>query len=233
MNKSLPLKLFMGAALMGSTFTIPVEAVNPVEECSKELLLSYFPEGFVRETLKKYNVPQDKWDAIVKELNEKDKEVVKIVEERAAKVNPNPLKDPQQRHEAVKIFKETLTDIFSTTLKKNGVSDTTQMQQMLDDIQQQKAKRFAQCMEQQRTQNGQTPPAGASQGAHEATAQTHVPATRPETVAPDSLNKTATPPAAVNVDDSDDDNDDDEDNDDDNGDDDNDDSDDDDDDNDE
>lgn len=195
MNKSATLKILAGTVLAGSPFILPIQAAaaNPVEECSKELLLSYFPESFVRETLKKFNVPQDKWDAIVKELNEKDKEVVKIVEDKASKVTPNPLKDPSQRQAAVKIFRETLTDVFSTTLKKNGVTDDNQIQQMLDDVQQQKAKRFAQCMEQQRSQQpgqpgqpGQAP--NSSQGQPQAAANQQTPATQPKTAAPNAAN---------------------------------------------
>lgn len=117
------------------------------DECSRELLISYFPKIFVTETLKKYNVPQDKWDAIASDLEQKDKQVIKTVEDKASKMNPNPLKDPQQRQAAVKLFRETLTDLFSSTLKANGITDDKQIADMLNDIQQQKAKRFAMCMQ--------------------------------------------------------------------------------------
>lgn len=117
------------------------------DECSRELLISYFPKAFVTETLKKYNVPQDKWDAIASDLAQKDKQVIKTVEDKASKLNPNPLKDPQQRQAAVKLFRETLTDLFSSTLKANGITDDKQIGDMLNDIQQQKAKRFAMCMQ--------------------------------------------------------------------------------------
>jgi hypothetical protein len=143
------LNLLVGSVIALSPLTLYSE--NAVEECSRELLLAYFPEAFVKETLKKFNVPQDKWEAITKSLNEKDKEVVKIVEEKASKLNPNPLKDPQQRQEAVKIFRETLLQVFSDAMKQNGITDEKQIQSMLDNIQQQKAKRFAQCMEKQRS----------------------------------------------------------------------------------
>lgn len=125
---------------------------SAADECSKELLLAYFPEQFVNETLKKFNVPQDKWVAINAELSNKDKDVVKTVEAKASQLSPNPLKDPQQRQAAVKIFRETLYQIFAGVMNNNGITDEKQIQQMLDDVQQQKAKRFAQCMEKQRGQ---------------------------------------------------------------------------------
>lgn len=126
-------------------------------ECSKEILLAFFPEVFVNETLTRFNVPKDKWDSIKQALAEKDKEVVKTVEAKAAQMNPNPLKDPQHRQEAVKLFRDTLLDVFSTVLKANGVSDDTQIKNMLDDIQQQKAKRFAMCLEKHKNDVKQGP----------------------------------------------------------------------------
>ena len=109
-----------------------------------------FPAPIVNETLKRFNVPQDKWAGITKSLSNKDKEVVKIVEGKAAGMNPNPLKDPQQRQGAVKLFRETLLQVFTDALKENGLTDTDKFQAMLDDIQQQKAKKFAMCMEKQK-----------------------------------------------------------------------------------
>lgn len=117
------------------------------DECSRELLISYFPKAFVTESLKKYQVPEDKWNAIASDLALKDKQVIKTVEDKASKMNPNPLKDPQQRQAAVKLFRETLTDLFSSTMKANGITDEKQITDMLNDIQQQKAKRFAMCMQ--------------------------------------------------------------------------------------
>jgi len=127
--------------------TAPADAND---ECSQEILLSYFPSVFVGETLSKFNVPKDQWEAIKKELSARDREVIKQVEAKAAKMNPNPLKDPEQRQAAVKLFRESLYENFSAVLKSHGVQDEKQIQNMLDDIQQQKAKRFAHCMEVQR-----------------------------------------------------------------------------------
>lgn len=149
--KILALKLSLVAFVVGA-IVLPFSSVKAADECSKELLLEYFPKQFVTETLKKFNVPQDKWDAIATSLSSKDKDVVKLVEEKASKLNPNPLKDrdPQQRQVAVKLFRETLLQVFSDALQANGISDSKELQAMLDDIQQQKARNFAQCMEKQK-----------------------------------------------------------------------------------
>jgi hypothetical protein len=152
-----------GLLATGALTTISAEtSVQPANECSKELLIAYFPESFVTEALKKFNVPQDKWAAISSALTSKEGTVIKTVEEKAEKLPTNPLKDPKQRQEAVKIFRETLLQIFTEVLNQNGITDAQQIQAMLDDIQQQKAKRFAQCMEHYRSQ---VPAAGSQTGA--------------------------------------------------------------------
>lgn len=145
-----PLIVTLTATAAILSHPLALSADTTVNECSKELLLAFFPESFVNETLKKFDVPEKEWAGINKDLKNKDSDVIKIVEDKASKMDPNPLKDPQQRQGAVKIFRETLYDIFSGVMKSHGVSDEKQIQSMLDDIQQQKAKRFMMCMEKQR-----------------------------------------------------------------------------------
>lgn len=129
--------------LLGSA--APLSAAAP-EECSKELLLAFFPETFLNETLKKFNVPESEWPAINQELAAKDREVATLVEQKAAAMNPNPFKDPRERMRAIQILKDTLFEVFSSVLNQHGVTDSDQIQQMLDEIQQLRAKRFAECM---------------------------------------------------------------------------------------
>lgn len=117
------------------------------EQCAREILMHHYPEKFVVVTLKKFQVPEDQQQAIVKELAEKDKNIVKMVENKAASMNPNPLKDPQLRQQAVRMFRETLKEQFASVLNAHGVTDDAKIQQMLDDIQLQKAKQFTECME--------------------------------------------------------------------------------------
>ncbi len=138
--------LSVGFTFFGFSQATSLQAAT-VEECSKELLLSFFPEAFVTEVLQKYQVSKEKWEPIVKGLKEKNDEVIKLVDEQASKMNPNPLKDPSQKQQAVKIFRESLYQVFASVLKANGVSDDQKIQSMLGEIQQLKTKRFAQCME--------------------------------------------------------------------------------------
>lgn len=128
-------------------FGQPGFAAPPATECSKELLLSYFPEMFVGETLKRFNVPEDQWEGIKRDLASKDKDIIKLVEAKAQNMNPNPLKDPQERKAAIELFKGTLLQVFSDVMKEHGVTDDKQIQEMLTDIQQRKAERFTKCMQ--------------------------------------------------------------------------------------
>lgn len=138
----------LAAFLIATSVSSPVcAAEQTMDECSRELLLTYFPEPFVKETLKTFNVPEDKWDAIQKSLASKDKDVIQTVEKKAAEMDPNPLKDPQARLAAVKLFRSTLLQLFSEVMEENGVTDEKQIQAMLDGIQLQKAQRFAKCMQ--------------------------------------------------------------------------------------
>lgn len=143
-------KIFIGACVLAVPCSGMAADVAEGDMCAKEMLLSYFPSPIVKETLKRFNVPQEKWDGILKSLSNKDKEVVKLVEQKAAEMSPNPLKDPQQRQAAVKLFRDTLLQVFSDALKENNMTDTSKYQAMLDDIQQQKAKQFAMCMDRQK-----------------------------------------------------------------------------------
>ena len=120
------------------------------DACTKEILLSYFPQQFVQEVLKDSNIPQDQWAGITTDLAAKDQTVITVIEQKASSMTPNPLKDPQQRAAVAKLFRETLTEMFSEVMKKHGVTDDKQIQSMLDDIQKRKAKRFAECMEKHR-----------------------------------------------------------------------------------
>lgn len=134
-----------------SAASVDEKASSPtVDECSRELLLSYFPEPFVKETLKKNQISEDKWDSIIKDLASNDKDVLPRVERKADKMSPNPLKSPEHREQAITIFRETLLEIFTEVMNKNGVTDKEQIQTMLDEIQHLKAKRFAKCMEKTR-----------------------------------------------------------------------------------
>lgn len=137
------------AYLLGQTPEAPVEAPKELDDCSIELLRSFFPEKFVASSLEKVNVPQEKREAIIKGLAAKDRQVIKMVEEKASKMNPNPFKDrdPQQRQVIVKLFRETLMEIMTEVFNEQGITDEKEIQDVLDNINQEKADRYRECIE--------------------------------------------------------------------------------------
>ncbi|MBA2727477.1 MAG: hypothetical protein H0U49_04810 [Parachlamydiaceae bacterium] len=147
----LPIKLALSILFtLGTANSIFAQTEAPAQpsvgDCSREFLIAYFPPSLVEGALKKANIPQDKWAPITKALTASEKDIITQVEDKASKITPNPLKDPQQRQVAVKIFRDTLLSIFSDVLKKNGITDDNQIQQMLDEIQQEKARKFTDCL---------------------------------------------------------------------------------------
>lgn len=129
---------------------------QPDEQCSKEVLMSFFPKPIVTDVLTENKISNDKITVIVSELAKQNDSIIKMVQEKASKMDPNPLKDPAKREEAAKIFKGTILDVFGNVLKAQGVTDEAQIKTMLDTIQERKAKLFADCMQKMQPKKPQT-----------------------------------------------------------------------------
>lgn len=120
--------------------------------CSKEVLMTFFPQPIVQAVLIKHQVAAGEAEAIAKELSQKNQDIVKLVETKASQMDPNPFKDLSQRDAAIKIFRETLYDVFAGVLKKHGITDEKQIHQFLDDMQEVKGKLFVQCIRKEQPQ---------------------------------------------------------------------------------
>lgn len=118
-------------------------------KCTKEELMTFFPQQVVESILLKTKLPKEQATKIAEELSHKDKELSKLVEEKAAKLDPNPFKDLSQRDLAIKIYRETLYEVFSKVLKAHGVTDEDQIQTLLDEVQVAKSKLFIECIRKQ------------------------------------------------------------------------------------
>lgn len=126
----------------------PLFAAN--ESCqsdtSMELFIAFFPRPFVADTLEKFNVPSEKRAAIQEQLTHHELDIISIVEAKAAKMNPNPLNQPDQQEQVIQLFDDAVSQVFTQVLEKNGVSDQEKIMEMLEDIHRQKAERFRRCM---------------------------------------------------------------------------------------
>ncbi|MEM1283189.1 MAG: hypothetical protein AAGG81_06510 [Chlamydiota bacterium] len=116
-------------------------------DCSKNLLLSYFPESVVNEVLGDYRVPQNLWPAINADLAEQDTIIVNIVDQKSRAIQQNSAYDVRQKDVVVGIYRETLYEVFAETLKKYGIDRKAQAEAMLDQIQYKKGKLFKECMQ--------------------------------------------------------------------------------------
>lgn len=115
--------------------------------CTKEVLMTFFPQPVVKEVLLQQHISADQAESIAKELaSKKNSEIIKLVEEKASRMDPNPFKDLNQRDTAVKIFRETLYDVFASVLQKYGMTDEKKVHALLDAIQEAKGKLFVECI---------------------------------------------------------------------------------------
>lgn len=122
-------------------------APNTSPLCSKDILMTFFPKPILKAVLLKHGVSTEQAEEISTELAQKDQEVIKGVEEKASKMDPNPFKDLTDRDQALKVFKEVLFDVFANTVKKHGIEDEAKIQTILDDMQSAKGKLFVECMQ--------------------------------------------------------------------------------------
>lgn len=118
-------------------------------KCTKEELMRFFPEQLVESILIKAKLPKEKADAIAQELAQKDKELARLVEEKSAKIDPNPFKNLSQRDLAVRIYRETLYEVFAKVLKAHDITDDDQIQTLLDELQEARSKLFIECIRKQ------------------------------------------------------------------------------------
>ena len=130
-------------------------------KCTKEELMIFFPRQIVESILIKAKLPKEQASSIAEELSQKDQELAKIVENKAANLNPNPFKDLSQRDLAIKIYRETLYEVFAKVLKSHGVTNEDQIQTLLDEMQSAKSKLFIECIRKQQT-NPSSPPSSSS-----------------------------------------------------------------------
>jgi len=129
------------------------EELEQDENCSKDLILSYFPENIVNTVLMSYRVPQNSWASINEELHDQDEMILSKVEAKTSQMNPNPLNDPALKAVAVNIFRETLYETFGDVMNKYGIDDEDQIQAMMDEIQYKKAEHFKKCIDKRKARS--------------------------------------------------------------------------------
>lgn len=150
-------------AVVSTTYQLNIQAetagvaLSNNMKCTKEELMTFFPQQVVQSILLQAGLTKEQSTDIARELSQKDRELAKTVEEKAAKLDPNPFKDLSQRDLAIKIYRETLYEIFAKVLKSHGVKDEDQIQTLLDEIQIAKSKLFIECIRKQQASSSSLP----------------------------------------------------------------------------
>lgn len=114
--------------------------------CTKEVLMTFFPKPVVKAILVQHKITEEKAQQIAQELAQKDREVVKLVELKASEMNPNPFSDLSYRDTAIRLFRETLYEVFAKVLKAHQITDENEIQHLLEDMQAVKGKLFVECI---------------------------------------------------------------------------------------
>lgn len=137
------------------TCILSISALNPLvaekdptceAACPMEWFIAFFPEPFVKATLDKFNIPEEKRAAIAKELTHHELDINSIVESKAVKMDPNPLNHADQQEVVVRLYDDAVLQVFTKVMNDNGITDHDQITLMLDDIYKQKTERFKRCM---------------------------------------------------------------------------------------
>lgn len=117
--------------------------------CTREELMLFFPEGVVKNVLVQANFSEEESEGIAKELGVKDRGIAKLVDQKAAQYQPNPFKELSQRDQAIKIYQETVFEVFANVLKEHGIKDENQIRSLLEEIRLIKSKIFIDCISKQ------------------------------------------------------------------------------------
>jgi hypothetical protein len=118
-------------------------------ECSKEQLMSFFPQPIVQAVLADTDLTQEQIVSIARDLSQKDQELTKRAEQKASKLNPNPFNDLSQRDLSNKIYNETLYEAFAEALKAHGITKDDQIQTLLNKMRETQSKLFIECIRKQ------------------------------------------------------------------------------------
>ncbi len=121
---------------------LPTNSAN----CSKEELLSFFPQPVIEYVLIHAHVSQEEATQIAKELAGKNRELLKLVEKKAAELSPNPFQSSNEREIAARIYQETLYEVFAQTLKAHGMTDDHQIRSLLEEMRVTQSKLFVDCI---------------------------------------------------------------------------------------
>ncbi len=146
--------LFSILGLISSFGALSAEVVHTtLPSCDPTILTKFFPAPLVSETLDAYNVALYNHQLIVKDLSNRDQDVIRTFETKARLQRPKPLivneqtlADPATRKAVMVLFDASLLEVFTQVLKRYAITNQEQIQAMFDHLQIKKAEYFDQCV---------------------------------------------------------------------------------------
>lgn len=91
--------------------------------CYNRLEVDFFNEKFVAEALQLNHVYQSSWYLFNSALKVSAGAVPMMVQRRAEKMTPNPLRYPIQKREAALLLNQVLFEVFDKTVKEFGLTN--------------------------------------------------------------------------------------------------------------
>lgn len=107
--------LFGSFAFMASFLSAVVPDPIP---CVMDLETHFFSPQIVNQALSFYHVREELWPLINKELEEKNKEVPRLMIKWTANMVPNPIEYPMQKLQTAEVLKKVLFSLFQEILAK-------------------------------------------------------------------------------------------------------------------
>jgi hypothetical protein len=126
----------------GSSLNAQVYAPPP---CYYEVATTFFPYPLVAQALSMHHFTQDRWGLIYQDLQARSAFIPKVLQERAARMAPNPLQ-PYQPHLAAALLRAVLEETFVQSLQANYFQDPYVIGVMFRYIRVQQEARLVSCL---------------------------------------------------------------------------------------
>lgn len=133
-------------AWMSVSSPMAAEQIEQQEVCSDEVILKFFPKEFVRVAFTENGIPEDQWIEIMDNLKQREGEVMVVLREKAGRMDPNPLENYEHAKTAAKLLRESQLEVLTRTMNQAGITDQRLIEKVMTRIQEQKARRFAECL---------------------------------------------------------------------------------------
>lgn len=123
---------------------VPV-ALFGVSTCAQEVLFRFFPKEITLEAMRENGLTGENAESVASVLWNSDNTIIREIEDRASKMDPNPLLDDGSPEVRAKLFKEVATDVFMKALTDEGFQDTSKALQIFDAVQEARFVQFQKC----------------------------------------------------------------------------------------